>query len=142
MAAAGSGPGRVALSMCRHRLNQGEHVSVAAPTSDEVRIAERYLSVLADVTRCADAVRHGNWRQLADDANDLCRRAALLAEVAGKVEHAEPGLRGDVVVDLVAARDDRSQAARLLHPVAAAPIAKTSMTDPFTHPAAMPHPGR
>jgi hypothetical protein len=40
-------------------------VSVAAQTPDEARIAERYLSVLADVSRCAEAVRRGDWRQLA-----------------------------------------------------------------------------
>jgi hypothetical protein len=58
-------------------------VSVAAQTPDEARIAERYLSVLADVSRCAEALRDGDWRQLADTADDLCRRAALLAEIAG-----------------------------------------------------------
>ena len=77
-------------------------MSVAAQTSDEVRIAERYLSVLADISRCAEAVRHGDWRDLADTADDLCRRAALLAESASKLEHAEPGPRGDVVATLVA----------------------------------------
>lgn len=120
-------------------------MSDAAQTPDEERLAERYLSVLADISRCADAIRHGNWRQLADDADDLCRRAALLAEAASKVEHAEPAPRGDVVVELVATRDDGSQAARLLHPVrpvGTAPIAKTSMTDPFTHPDARSDLGR
>jgi hypothetical protein len=113
-------------------------VSVAAETPDEVRIVERYLSVLADISRCAEAVRAGNWRQLADTADDLCRRAALLAEAAGKLEPAETGPRRDVVATMVASRNGSSQAARLLHPVASAMISKTAMTDPFTHPLAEP----
>jgi hypothetical protein len=111
-------------------------VSVAAQTPDEARIAERYLSVLADVSRCAEALRHGDWRQLAGTADDLCRRAALLAEVAGKLESTAAGARGDVVATLVASRNDSSLAARLLHPPGTAAIAKTALTDPFTHPAA------
>jgi hypothetical protein len=124
--------------MLRYRLNEEKHVSVAAETPGEVRIAERYLSVLADVSRCAEAVRDGDWGRLAGAADDLCRRAALLAEAAGKLEHAETGPRGDVVATLVASRNGSSQAARLLHPVGSATIPKTAMTDPFTHPGAKP----
>ena len=116
-------------------------MSVAAQTPDEVRIAERYLSVLADVSRCAEAVRHGDWRHLADTADDLCRRAALLAEAASKLEHTKPGPRGEVVAKLLASRNDSSPAARLLHPVGTATIGKTAMTDPFTHPGAQPNLG-
>ena len=110
----------------------------AACPGREVRVAQRYLSVIAEVSRCAEAVRDGDWRHLADAADDLCRRAVLLAEAAGKVDHAEPGLRGDVVAGLVASRNGSSQAARLLHPVGSAAIPKTAMTDPFTHPGAKP----
>ena len=117
-------------------------MSVAAQTPDEVRIAERYLSVLADISRCAEAVRHGDWHHLADTADDLCSRAALLAEAAGKLAHAEPGPRGDVVATLVASRTDASPAARLLHPIGMATIPKTTMTDPFTHPGPRRNPGR
>jgi hypothetical protein len=121
-----------------YRPNEEKHVSVAAQTPAEVRVAERYLSVLADVSRCAEAVRDGDWRHLADAADDLCRRAVLLAEAAGKVDHAGPGPRGDVVATLVASRNGSSQAARLLHPVGSATIPRTAMTDPFTHPGAKP----
>jgi hypothetical protein len=118
-------------------------VSAADPTPDETRIAERYLSVLADTSRCAEALRHGDWRQLADTADDLCRHAALLAEAAGKLQHTEPGARGvdNTVATLVTSRNDSSLAARLLHPAGTATIAKTALTDPFTHPAAQPNPG-
>jgi hypothetical protein len=116
-------------------------VSLAAQTPDETRIAERYLSVLADVSRCADALRNGDWPQLADTADDLCRHAALLAEAAGKLEHTGAGARGDIVATLVTSRNDSSPAARLLHPAGKTTIAKTALTDPFTHPAAQPNAG-
>lgn len=113
-------------------------MSIAGQTPGEARIAERYLSVLADVSRCAEAVRDGDWRQLGEAADDLCRRAALLAEAAGKLAEAEAGPRGDVVAKLVASHGGSSQAARLLHPVESPTIPKTAMTDPFTHPDAQP----
>jgi hypothetical protein len=134
--------GRVAFSRSRYRVNEETHVSVAAQTPAEVRIAERYLSVLADVSRCAEAVRDGDWRQLAGAADDLCRRAASLAEVAGKLERVEAGPRADVVVNIVVSGGDVPQVARLLHPVGSATIAKTAMTDPFTHPGPRSTPGR
>jgi hypothetical protein len=135
--------GRVAFSRSHYRVNEETHVSVtAAQTPAEVRIAERYLSVLADVSRCAEAVRDGDWRQLAGAADDLCRRAALLAEVAGKLERVEAGPRADVVVNIVVSGGDVPQVARLLHSVGSATIAKTAMTDPFTHPGPRSTPGR
>jgi hypothetical protein len=127
--------------MCHYRANKEQQVTIAAHTPDEERIAERYLSVLADISRCAEAARDGDWPRLADTADDLCRRAALLAEAAGKLQHAQPRPRGDVVTALVASRTDAPPVARLLHPVAAATMPKTPMTDPFTHPGQQ-NPGR
>jgi hypothetical protein len=109
-------------------------VSAAAQTPDEVRIAERYLSVLADLSRCAAALRDGDWRHLADSADDLCRRAALLAEAAGKLEQAETRPRAGVVADIVVSRGGASPVVRLLHPAESVTMPKTAMTDPFTHP--------
>jgi hypothetical protein len=129
---------RVASSVRRYH-NQENRVTSSDQTPDELRIAERYRSVLDDVSRCAQAVREGNWQNLADTADDLCRRAALLAEAAGKLSHVGTQPRADVVVDIVACADHDSQAARLLHPRGT--IAKTAMTDPFTHPGAS-SPGR
>jgi hypothetical protein len=128
--------------MGRCRKNEEKHVSVAAETPDEVRIAERYLSVLTDLSRCAAAVRAGEWRNLADTADDLCRRAALLAEAAGKLEHAEAEPRADAVASLVVSRSGGSPVVRLLHPVESATMPKTAMTDPFTHPGTQSDPGR
>ena len=117
-------------------------MSVAAQTPAEARIAERYLVVLADISRCANAVRDGEWRHLADAAEDLCRRAALLAETAGKLAGGEAEPRADVVVNMVVSASDAPQVARLLHSVGSATIAKTAMTDPFTHPGTQSTPGR
>jgi hypothetical protein len=115
-------------------------VTAATPTSDEQRIAERYLTVLDDVSRCAQALRDGDWKDLSGTADDLCRRAALLAEAAKKLAQADPEPRADVVINVVASRTGDSQAARLLHPVGSTVIPKTTMTDPFTHPGAKPNP--
>jgi hypothetical protein len=123
-------------------VDEEKRVSSEAQTPVEVRIAERYLSVLADVSRCAAAVGDGDWRALADAADDLCRRAALLAEAVGKLEGAGAGPRGDVVVNMVVAGSAAGQVARLLHPAGSATVAKTAMTDPFTHPDAPSTPGR
>jgi hypothetical protein len=117
-------------------------VNVAAPTPDEARIAERYLSVLTDVSRCAEAVRRGDWRHLAGTADNLCRHAALLAEAAGKLEHTQPTPRADTVTALIVSRNDSSTAARLLHPIGAATTARTALTDPFTHPDTQPNQGQ
>ena len=91
-------------------------MSSAAQTPVEVRIAERYLSVLADLSRCAEAVGDSDWRVLEDAADDLCRQAALLAEAAGKLESAGPGPRTDVVVNVVVAASAAGPVTRLLHP--------------------------
>jgi hypothetical protein len=123
-------------------VNEEKHVSVAAQTPAELRIAERYLSVLAEISRCAEAVRDGDWRHLADAADDLRRRAALLAEAAGEPDSAKAGPRADVVVNMVVSGSDAPQVARLLHSVGSATIARTAMTDPFTHPGAQATPGR
>lgn len=117
-------------------------MSATPATPDEVRIAARYVSVLADVSRCADAVRNGDWQQLAGSADDLCRRAALLAEAARKIEHAEPAgpaPSGDAVAALIRSRIDSSAAAWLLHSAGTRTVTKTALADPFTHPAAPPN---
>jgi hypothetical protein len=129
-------PDQVASSVRRYQRTEENRVTSADHTPDELGIAERYLSVLNDMSRCAQAVRDGNWQDLADTADDLRRRAALLAEAAGKLHHAGTQPRTDVVVDIVTSRNPESLAARLLHPPGT--IAKTAMTDPFTHPGTPP----
>src|SRR6266511_238173 len=51
-------------------------------TSTETRLAERYVSVLDFVSRCALAVDEGNWHYLWDKAHQLEDAAGRLRAVA------------------------------------------------------------
>jgi len=126
--AALAGAGR----MCSYN-GEESRVSVVDPTPDELRIAESYQRVLDDVSRCAQVVRDGDWDHLVVLAGDLSRRAVHLGVAAGELREPHIGPRADVVLDLVASRNG-SPAARALHPARPASLAKTAMTDPFTHP--------
>src|SRR2546430_15288337 len=57
----GAGP----YSDAAEHRKQGNHVNTTEPTVDERRLAESYRGVLADVARCAQALRDGDWSQLA-----------------------------------------------------------------------------
>ena len=103
-------------------------------TPDELRIAERYLRILDDVSHCAQVLREGDWRSLADEAGRLARNAAALAEAAGKFQTPATPPRAHLVVDTVSTNNQGSQIAKVLHPVRLGAIVKTTMTDPFTHP--------
>ncbi|MBT8224542.1 MAG: hypothetical protein HKP61_19890 [Dactylosporangium sp.] len=105
-------------------------------TPDELRMAERYLAVLADISRCTQMVRNGDWAALVDQADALARRAAHLAAAASGLAEDNPP-RAATVVDLVS-RDRASEAAQLLHPHRPKTVATTPMTDPFTHPGTRP----
>jgi hypothetical protein len=110
-------------------------VTTRGRTADELRIAERYLRVLDDVSRCAQAVRDGHWHNLADTADDLSRRAAQLAGAAAELHDPSSQPRAHVVVDIVASHNGDSEAARLLHPVRPGATGKTTaVADPFRHP--------
>ncbi|HLL69767.1 MAG TPA: hypothetical protein VK453_29235 [Micromonosporaceae bacterium] len=100
----------------------------------EQRIAERYASVLDEVSRCAQAARDGDWRSLASTADDLSRRAAELTEVVGDLRSSGAQPRAHVVADMVARHTRGSRTAALAPPAGGDAIAKTPMTDPFTHP--------
>jgi hypothetical protein len=52
---------------------------------------------------------------------------------AGELRDPSTGPRAEVVLDMVAARSG-SPAARALHPTRPSSVAKTALTDPFTHP--------
>lgn len=71
-------------------------------TPDEQRLAERYLRVLDYVSRCADAVRQGNWAELRNAAQSLARRAEQLAEAAHDRHDSGIEPRAHVVVSRVA----------------------------------------
>jgi hypothetical protein len=96
-------------------------------TPDELRIAERYLEVCDYLSRCAQAVRDGEWGYLADKADDLSLRAQHLATAAGDL-CAGPPPRARVVTTTIAAHAD-SEAARMLHPpTPSAPVGPDALT--------------
>jgi hypothetical protein len=108
-------------------------VSTNELTADERRLAESYQGVLAEVARCAQAIRDGDWSRLAATATDLSRSAVLLAVAAGEPREPATPPRTDMVLDAVTGHH-ASPITRILHPTRTAPMAKTAMTDPFTHP--------
>jgi hypothetical protein len=113
--------------------SRGNHVNTTAPTADERRLAATYQDVLAEVARCAQAIHDGDWPRLATTATDLSRSAVLLAVAAHELREPTTPPRADTVLDTVA-RHHASPITRVLHPTLPASVAKTTMTDPFTHP--------
>ena len=107
-------------------------------TPDELRIAERYLWVLDYVSRCADAVRGGDWDELDDAAQSLARRAGQLAEAARDRHDRSAGPRPHVVVGMVAERNSDSEAAALLHPYRPGATGKTTATSSLRNPFNVP----
>jgi hypothetical protein len=104
---------------------------------DERRIAERYLQVLDHLSRCADAVRHGDWDKLDTLAQSLSHGADRLAEAVREQHDPATSPRAAVVVDLVAGHGGDCEAARMLHPHRPATTSRTGNTasiDPFSQP--------
>jgi hypothetical protein len=105
--------------------------------TDERRIAERYLDVLEHLSRCADAVRDGNWDKLDTLARTLARSADQLADVIPERLDAATSPRAAVVLDYVVEHSGTCEAARLIHPHRPATTSRTGNTasiDPFTQP--------
>lgn len=106
-------------------------------TADERRIAERYLQVLDHLSRCADAVRHGDWDKLDSLARSLSQSADLLADAVHTQQDPVTAPRAATVVDIVARHAGDCDAARILHPHRPATTSRTGNTasiDPFTQP--------
>jgi hypothetical protein len=112
---------------------RGDYVSTTELTADERRLAESYQGVLAEVARCAQAIRDGDWSQLAATATDLSRSAVLLAVAAGERREPTTPPRADKVLDTITAHH-ATPITRMLHPTWPTAVAKTTMADPFTHP--------
>jgi len=96
---------------------------VSAPdrlTSTEVRLAERYVSVLDFVSRCAQAIDEGNWHYLWDKAHQLEDAAGRLRAVAEEnwqqVRDGGTRPRRAAVAAAVAYWGRHYRAGRLLHP--------------------------
>jgi hypothetical protein len=96
---------------------------VTAPdrlTSTEVRLAEQYVWVLDFVSRCAQAVDHGDWFYLYDKAGQLEDAAGRLARIAGEawqeISAGKPPPRKQAMRAAVAYYGRHYRAGRLLHP--------------------------
>jgi hypothetical protein len=96
---------------------------VSAPdrlTGTEVRLAEQYVRVLDFVSRCAQAIDHGDWFYLYDKASQLADAATGLQAVAGEawqeIGAGQPPLRTQAIRAAVAHYGHHYRAGRLLHP--------------------------
>jgi hypothetical protein len=90
-------------------------------TPAEVRLAEQYVRVLDFVSRCAQAVDHGDWFYLYDKAGQLEDAAKGLQAVAGEtwqqISAGEPPPRRQAMRAAVAWYGRHYRAGRLLHPI-------------------------
>jgi hypothetical protein len=86
-------------------------------TGTEVRLVEQYVSVLDYVSRCAQAIDHGDWFYLYDKAATLADQAQRLAEVAREAYDAPRRPRVHAVRAAVVWFGRHYRAARLLHPL-------------------------
>jgi hypothetical protein len=82
-------------------------------TTTEARLVEQYVSVLDYVSRCAQAIDHGDWFYLHDKAGSLAEQAQRLSEIAREAYDAP---RRPRVQAAVAWFGRHYRAARLLHP--------------------------
>jgi hypothetical protein len=85
-------------------------------TPIEVRLVEQYVSVLDYLSRCAQAIDHGDWFYLCDKAGTLAEKAERLAELAREAYDAPRRPRKQAVRAAVAWFGRHYRAARLLHP--------------------------
>jgi hypothetical protein len=90
-------------------------------TNTEVRLAEQYVRVLDFVSRCAQAIDHGDWFYLYEKASELEDVAGRLARVAGQtwdeIQAGKPRPRQEAMRGAVAQLGRHYRAARLLHPL-------------------------
>jgi hypothetical protein len=90
-------------------------------TTTEARLVEQYVSVLDYVSRCAQAIDHGDWYYLADKTDALADQAKRLAAITSEVE--QTGRRSgrwprpEAIRAAVANHGRHYRAARLLHPL-------------------------
>jgi hypothetical protein len=89
-------------------------------TPTEVRLAEQYVWVLDFVSRCAQAIDHGDWFYLHDKASQLEDAAGRLARIAGEawqeISAGKPAPRKQAMRAAVALYGRHYRAGRLLHP--------------------------
>jgi hypothetical protein len=86
-------------------------------TTTEMRLVEQYVSVLDYISRCAQAIDHGDWFYLHDKAGHLADQAERLSTIAREAYDASRPLRVPAVRAAVAWFGRHYRAARLLHPL-------------------------
>jgi hypothetical protein len=86
-------------------------------TTAEMRLVEQYVSILDYVSRCAQAIDHGDWFYLYDKADTLAEKAGRLAELAREAYDAPRRPRTAAVGAAVAWQGRHYRAGRLLHPL-------------------------
>jgi hypothetical protein len=86
-------------------------------TTTETRLVEQYVSVLDYISRCAQAIDHGDWFYLHDTADALAHQAARLSAIAREAYDAPRRPRKQAVRAAVAWFGRHYRAARLLHPL-------------------------
>jgi hypothetical protein len=86
-------------------------------TPTEVRLVEQYVSVLDYLSRCAQAIDHGDWFYLYDKAGTLAEEAERLSKLAREAYDAPRRPRRQAVRAAVAWFGRHYRAARLLHPL-------------------------
>jgi hypothetical protein len=112
------GPTRPGLIGTRKRgLLMATSSRHSGPTTTETRLVEQYVSVLDYVSRCAQAIDHGDWFYLHDKAGSLAFQAERLAAIAREAYDAPRRLRLQSVRAAVAWFGRHYRAARLLHPL-------------------------
>jgi hypothetical protein len=84
-------------------------------TTTEARLVEQYVSVLDYVSRCAQAIDHGDWFYLHDKAGHLADQAQRLSAIARQAYDAPRRPRKEAVRAAVAWFGRHYRAARLLH---------------------------
>jgi hypothetical protein len=85
-------------------------------TTTEARLVEQYVSVLDYVSRCAQAIDHGDWFYLHDKAGHLADQAQRLSAIARQAYDAPRRPRKEAVRAAVAWFGRHYRAAQLLHP--------------------------
>jgi hypothetical protein len=90
---------------------------VAGPslTDDELRLAERYVSVLDFLSRCAQAIDEGHTYYLWDKTGQLLGAVERLKEELDRTS-GRPTVRPDAVAAAVRYHARHYRAGRLLHP--------------------------
>jgi hypothetical protein len=98
---------------------------MTTPTDAEIRLVEQYVRVLDFLSRCAQAIDHGDWFYLYDKTGQLNDATSGLARVAGQtweqVTAGQPRPRTEVVRAAVAHHGRHYRAGRMLHPTQPTP---------------------